>query len=39
MFLVGAGLIAIAVVTFIMAKPRDGVAKLAGKPFWKLLLL
>ena len=33
MFLVGVGLIAIAVVTFIMAKPRDGVPKLADKPF------
>ena len=33
MFLVGAGLIAIAVVAFIVAKPRDGVPKLAGKPF------
>ena len=33
MFLVGVGLIAIAVVAFIMAKPRDGVPKLAGKPF------
>ena len=33
MFLVGIGLLAIAVVTFIAAKPRDGVPKLAGKPF------
>ena len=33
MLLVGIGLLAIAVVTFIAAKPRDGVPKLAGKPF------
>lgn len=32
MFLVGVGLIAIALLTFIMVKPRDGVPKLAGKP-------
>jgi hypothetical protein len=33
MLLVGIGLLAIAVVTFIAAKPRDGVPKLARKPF------
>ena len=33
MFLVGVGLIAIAVIAFIIVKPRDGVLKLAGKPF------
>jgi hypothetical protein len=33
MLLVGIGLLAVAVVTFTAAKPRDGVPKLAGKPF------
>ena len=33
MCLVGVGFIAIAVITSIIVKPRDGVLKLVGKPF------
>ena len=38
MLLVGIGLLALAVVTFIAAKPRDGVPKLAGKPFFETVV-
>lgn len=38
MLLIGLSLIAVAVVAFIMAKPRAGVPRLAGRPFLETIV-
>lgn len=37
MVLIGVGFIAIAIITFIAAKPRNGVIKLNGHPFLEVI--